>query len=58
MVAGVEVTVMFNGECVTAGLIEDAEARIVAQPRLKRDIENLYKNSADVVHYPLIKNRT
>ena len=56
MVAGVEVAVMFNRECVTAGLIEDAEARIIAQPRLKRNVENLYKNSADVVHYPLIEN--
>ena len=57
MVAGVEVAVMFNCKCVTAGLIEDTETWVIAQPRLQRDIEDLYKDSADVVHYPLIENR-
>ena len=57
MVAGVEIAVMLNCQGITAGFIEDTEARVISQPRFQRDIKNLHENSADVVDYPLIKYR-
>ena len=57
MIAGVEIAVMLNSECVAARFVEDTEAWVVAQPRFQRDIKNLHENSADVVDYPLIKDR-
>ena len=43
-------------EGIATGFIENAEAWVIAQPRLQCHIENLDKDSADVVYDPFIKN--
>ena len=56
MIAGVEISVMFQRKGIAARLVENAQARRVSHPRLQRDIENLHEDFADVVHHPLIEN--
>ena len=57
VVAGVQVAVVLDDQRLAAGLGEDAQARILAQPRAERHVKKLHKDLADVVAHPFVKDR-
>src|SRR5947207_14453781 len=56
MITGIQVSLMFKGQSVAAGLGKNAQTWLHAQPELERDIKKLNKAFGDIVSDPLVKN--